>query len=83
MTGNITDNGRLFIANPYSQTYSGTIAGTGTLTKSGAGTLILTGSNSYGSTSGFNTTIKAGTVLIGVSNVGTTSRGASEPARSP
>ncbi|CAN5422426.1 autotransporter-associated beta strand repeat-containing protein [soil metagenome] len=42
-------------------TYSGTITGSGGLAKSGAGTLILTGNNSYAGT----TTIAAGTLQIG------------------
>ena len=44
----------------------GVISGTGTLTKSGAGTLILTGENTFGG----GTTISAGTLQIG--NGGTT-----------
>ena len=44
-----------------STTYSGTISGVGGLTKIGAGTLVLTGSNTY---SGL-TTITAGTLQLG------------------
>lgn len=42
-------------------TYAGTISGTGTLEKRGAGTLTLTGANSYTGT----TTVTAGTLQIG------------------
>ena len=49
-----------------SLTYAGVIAGTGSLTKSGAGKLTLTGTNAYTGT----TTINAGTLQLG--NNGTT-----------
>jgi T5SS/PEP-CTERM-associated repeat protein/autotransporter-associated beta strand protein len=42
-------------------TFAGVISGTGSLTKQGAGTLTLTGTNSYGG----GTTITAGTLAIG------------------
>jgi len=45
------------------------ISGTGSLVKSGAGTLTVAGPSTYSG----GTTIKAGTVLIGISNVGSTS----------
>ncbi len=42
-------------------TYEGSIAGSGSLTKSGGGTLLLSGSNNYAG----NTTIAAGTLIFG------------------
>ena len=45
---------------PGTQTYAGTISGTGSVVKNGAGTLVLTGSNGYGGT----TNINAGTLLV-------------------
>jgi autotransporter-associated beta strand protein len=54
-------------------TYAGTLAGTGSLVKSGAGTFTLTGSNTYSG----GTTISAGTLAValiadsGASNIGT------------
>ena len=59
--GNITDNAALVFANPNAQTYSGVISGSGALTKTAAGTLILTGANSYGG----GTTISQGTLQLG------------------
>ena len=50
----------------------GAFTGTGVLTKTGAGTLTLSGANTF--TGG--STIKAGTVAIGVSNVGAITSGA-------
>ena len=47
VAGNIINNARLTFANPNAQTYTGTISGSGGLTKTAAGVLILTGSNSY------------------------------------
>ncbi len=59
--GPITDNGVL-VANYFgTQTLSGSINGTGTLTKAGPGTLILTNVESYGG----GTTISAGTLQLG------------------
>ena len=43
--GNITNNAQLGVANPFDQTFSGIISGPGSLTKSGAGVLTLTGQN--------------------------------------
>jgi len=59
--GNILNNGRLVFANPWPQTYTGTIGGGGALVMAGPGTLTLTGSNTY--TGG--TTISNGTLQLG------------------
>lgn len=65
-----TSASRTFSIGNTNTTFSGVISGTGSsLTKAGAGTLILSGANTYSG----GTNINAGTVLIGVSNVGTTS----------
>ena len=63
VAGNITDNAHLTFANPYAQTYTGAISGSGGLTKTAAGLLILTGSNTYSGA----TTISAGTLQVGSS----------------
>ncbi|NCU85546.1 MAG: hypothetical protein EBV57_06020, partial [Betaproteobacteria bacterium] len=47
IAGNITNNAALLFDRSDSLTYSGTIDGSGGLAKSGAGTLALTGANSY------------------------------------
>jgi autotransporter-associated beta strand protein len=47
VAGNITDNANLTFANPNAQTYTGTISGSGNLTKTGAGALMLAASNIY------------------------------------
>ena len=60
VSGNITDNATLAFANPNVQTYSGVISGNGAVTKSGAGTLTLSGVSSYGAT-----TVNAGQLTIG------------------
>jgi autotransporter-associated beta strand protein len=59
--GNITDNAAFIYNSSASQTLSGIIAGTGTLTQQGSGTLTLSGANTYTGA----TTISAGE-LIGV-----------------
>lgn len=61
ITGNVTNNGTLAFNRSDNVTFSGSVAGTGKLTKSGAGTLTLTGTNSYFG----GTTISAGTLEIG------------------
>jgi autotransporter-associated beta strand protein len=58
LTGSIVNNGAVIFDQGGTGTYSGTLSGTGGVTKMGAGTLILTGSNSY--TGG--TTVSAGTL---------------------
>ena len=71
VAGNIVDNATLVVnsASGTSQTISGTITGTGTFTKIGDGTLILTG---YSSSFDGPVTISAGTLQYGNS---TTSAG--------
>ncbi len=61
VAGNITDNARLIFANPSAQTYSGVISGTGSLTKTTASVLVLTGSETYNG----NTSITGGTLQLG------------------
>ncbi|WP_341992487.1 autotransporter-associated beta strand repeat-containing protein, partial [Azorhizobium sp. AG788] len=48
IVGNITNNASLVFNRSDTVTYGGVISGTGGLTKTGAGTLILTGENTYG-----------------------------------
>ena len=65
--GNIVDNGALTIANPTAQIFSSAISGNGTLTKVGAGTLTLGGSDTYSG----GTTLSAGQLnLINASALG-------------
>jgi autotransporter-associated beta strand protein len=59
--GNIVNNSWLEFANPISQSYAGSISGTGVLAKTGAGTLTLTGSSAF---SGI-TTVSQGSLQIG------------------
>ena len=61
VVGNITNNATLAFANPNAQTFSGSITGSGRLTKSGTGTLTLPGANGYTGT----TTISGGTLQFG------------------
>ncbi|HLX70814.1 MAG TPA: autotransporter-associated beta strand repeat-containing protein [Verrucomicrobiae bacterium] len=78
---NITNNGALVVDHTDNVTLSGAIAGNGTLTQGGSGTLILSGANTYnGATSVTNGTLEidqtsagtgpvntsAGTVLSGI-----------------
>ncbi len=65
VVSNIVDNSALVFADPNSQSYAGAISGTGTLTKSAAGTLSLTGtSNTYSGV----TTVSAGTLRLAASS---------------
>ena len=45
--GNILNNATVVFANPAAQTYSGTISGSGSLTKLGGGVLARSGTNTY------------------------------------
>lgn len=61
ITPAVTNNGLVRFAQPDVGTYAGTISGVGAVEKTGAGTTILTGTNSY--TGG--TTITQGTLQLG------------------
>ena len=69
--GDIVDNGVLVFNRSNALTYGGVISGSGSVTKSGAGALTLTGDNIY--TGG--TTISAGTLFSFYGNGGGTRRG--------
>ncbi len=60
-SGDIVDNGTLAFNRTDTVTLDNNISGTGNLRQSGAGTLVLTGSNTYSGT----TTISAGTLQVG------------------
>jgi autotransporter-associated beta strand protein len=66
VNGNINNNSTLVFANPANLLYSGVISGSGSLTKTGAGTLIFGGVNH---TYTGPTAINAGTVQLGSPNV--------------
>ncbi|MBN1577894.1 MAG: autotransporter-associated beta strand repeat-containing protein [Chitinispirillaceae bacterium] len=66
VSGNIENSQPLTFYRSNSYTYGGVISGPGAVNKSGSGTLIFTGNNTYGGT----TTINSGTLQIG--NNGTT-----------
>jgi autotransporter-associated beta strand protein len=57
----LTNNGTLIFNRSDASTYSGSISGTGAVTKLGGGTLTLSGNNSYTGA----TTISSGALLIG------------------
>jgi fibronectin-binding autotransporter adhesin len=59
--GNVVNNSALVFANPASLAYGGVVSGSGSFTKSGAGTLCLTGYLTYSGP----TVISAGTVRLG------------------
>ena len=61
IVGNLVNNATLTFNRSDASTYSGVISGTGAVTKQGAGTLTLSGNNSY--TGG--TTISDGTLQVG------------------
>jgi autotransporter-associated beta strand protein len=65
--GGITNNAALVFNIVGSQTYSGAISGTGTVAKLGAGTQVLSGSNSYSG----NTTVTAGKLYFNGTSTGT------------
>jgi autotransporter-associated beta strand protein len=65
LQGGITNDASLTFAQATSGTYSGTLVGSGTLAKSGAGTVTLSGNN--GSFTG-PTTISAGAIAVGSSS---------------
>jgi len=58
--GNITNNATLTIASPTAETLSGTISGSGSVIKSGAGILTLATNETYTG----NTTISAGNLVV-------------------
>ncbi len=60
LQGNITDNAALIFNQAADGTYAGVISSTGTMTKTGAGDLILTGNNTYTGT----TAIQQGTLEV-------------------
>ena len=60
-SSSISDNAALVYNLSGSQTYSGVISGTGSLTKLGTNVLVLTGGNSYSGP----TTIGGGTLQLG------------------
>ena len=59
--GSVLNNGVLAFANPLPQNFSGQISGSGGVTKSGAGTLVLGGNNSYSG----GTYVGGGTLQLG------------------
>ena len=60
VSANIVNNAALVWNRSDNTTYGGVISGTGTLEKKGAGTLTLSGANTYSG----NTTVSAGTLLV-------------------
>jgi autotransporter-associated beta strand protein len=66
VAGPIVDNATLALNEPTTTILTGNISGTGGLTQMGPGTLILTGTNSYGGA----TLISAGTLQIGNGGTG-------------
>jgi autotransporter-associated beta strand protein len=66
-TGNILNNGAVIFDQASDAAYSGSMSGTGSLTKTGAGTLILSNPNTYSG----GTTVSAGTLsIVSDSNIG-------------
>jgi fibronectin-binding autotransporter adhesin len=64
LQGNITNNAALIFNQISDGTYSGVVSGSGTLTKNGAGVLILDGASTYTG----NTIVTAGTLEVGDAN---------------
>ncbi len=60
IVGDVTDDGTLVFNRADTVSFSGTISGTGHVTQSGPGTLVLTGTNSYAG----GTTFNAGIVSV-------------------
>ena len=60
LQGNIVNNAAVVFDQAATGTYAGAMSGTGSLTKQNAGTLILTGTNSYAGA----TDINAGTLMV-------------------
>ncbi len=66
--GNVVLNGSTILTtggNNTSTTYAGSISGTGGVTKTGTGTMVLSGTNTYTG----DTNITQGTLMLGASNV--------------
>ena len=61
LQGNITDNAALVFNQGSDGVYAGVLSGNGALTKAGAGTLVLNGTNSFSGT----TDVQAGTLEVG------------------
>jgi len=61
LVGDILDNASLLFAVTSQQTLSGVISGSGSVTKTGAGALVLTGANTYSG----GTTVEAGALVAG------------------
>jgi fibronectin-binding autotransporter adhesin len=64
VTGNVLNNGLLTFANPNAQTFAGAISGAGSLLKTAAGTLTLSGASSYLG----GTTVGGGALQYGIDN---------------
>jgi len=64
LQGNILDNASLIIDQTGTGTLVGTISGSGTVTKQGAGTVVLANANFYGG----GTFLKNGTIVVGNNN---------------
>src|SRR5439155_23193514 len=65
-SGNVTDNGSLVFNLASNATVFGAISGTGGLSQTGSGTLILAGTDTYSG----GTTIAAGTLRVGPGGLG-------------
>ena len=60
IVGNVADSGTLAFANPNSQTYAGNISGSGNVSKSAAGTLSVSGDQTFGG----SLSVTNGTLLV-------------------